>query len=217
LDPAGDQPLAARGEPGHTTHYSVIDADGGAVAVTTTLNSLYGNALMVTGAGFLMNNEMDVFTTRPGMPNQFGLVQGESNAIAGGKRMLSAMSPTIVLDAAGYVRLITGTPGGPTIITTVAQIVSNIVDFGMGVADASAAPRVHHQHLPDVLRFEVAGLRPEIVAELEARGHQVGGRSGYSGDVQSILVLPDGTLSASADPRRGGTALGVREDTQVLQ
>ena len=116
--------------------------------------------MTVPGAGFLLNNEMDDFAAKPGAPNQFGLVQGEANAVAPGKRMLSAMTPTIVLDPAGRVRLVTGSPGGSTIITTVAQMISNVVDFGMDLPEATAAPRLHHQHLPDVLRYERGGLRP---------------------------------------------------------
>ena len=209
--------MAAYAEPEHTTHYSIVDGAGNAVAVTTTINSLYGNLVTVAGAGFLLNNEMDDFTSKPGTPNQFGLVQGEANAIAPGKRMLSAMTPTIVTDPAGSVRLVTGSPGGSTIITTVAQMISNIVDFGMDAGDATAAPRLHHQHLPDELRFEVGGLDPAVEAQLRAMGHNVLARPGYQGDTQSIVVLPDGTLTGVADPRRGGAALGVQAARQVVQ
>ena len=127
--------------------------------MTTTLNSLYGSGVTVTGAGFLLNNEMDDFTSKPGVPNQFGLVQGEANAIAPGKRMLSAMAPTIILDPRGRLRAVTGTPGGSTIITSIAQMVSNIVDFDMDVATAELAPRLHHQHLPDTLRYRSTAWR----------------------------------------------------------
>jgi gamma-glutamyltranspeptidase/glutathione hydrolase len=190
------------GEGANTTHYSIIDGAGNAVAVTTTLNSLYGNRVTVAGAGFLLNNEMDDFTAKPGTPNQFGLVQGEANAVAPGKRMLSAMTPTIVLGPDGRVRLVTGSPGGPTIITTVAQIVSNVVDWEMDLVEATAAPRMHHQHLPDILRFEQGGLTPDAVAALRAMGHAVEERNGYQGDSQSILVQPDGRLVGVGDPRR---------------
>ena len=200
-----------------TTHYSIVDIHGNAVAVTTTINSLYGSLVMVQGAGFLLNNEMDDFTSKPGVPNQFGLVQGAANAIAPGKRMLSAMTPTIVLDPRGRVMLVTGTPGGATIITSVAQVVSNVVDFGLDAAGAASAPRLHHQHLPDTLRYEKRGLPAATVAGLRAMGHAVAERDGYQGDVQSIVVLPDGGLSAVADPRRGGAAVGVREVRQVVQ
>jgi gamma-glutamyltranspeptidase/glutathione hydrolase len=198
-----------RREGEHTTHFSVVDKAGNAVAVTTTINSLYGNLVTVAGAGFLLNNEMDDFAARPGTPNQFGLIQGERNRIEPGKRMLSAMAPTIVVDPNGRVKLVTGSPGGPTIITTVAQIISNIIDFEMNVADASAAPRLHHQHLPDVLYYERDGLRDAVVTALGARGHTLEARRGYQGDTQSILVLPDRTLAGVADPRRGGVALAV--------
>jgi gamma-glutamyltranspeptidase/glutathione hydrolase len=195
----------------HTTHYSIMDSRGNAVAVTTTLNSLYGSRITVTGAGFLLNNVMDDFTSKPGVPNQFGLVQGAANAIAGGKRMLSAMTPTIVLDPRGRVKVVTGSPGGATIITSVAQTVSNFVDFGMALAAATAAPRLHHQHLPDMLRFERGGLDSSVVVQLRARGHDVSERSGYQGDVQTIFVLPDGRMSGVADPRRGGAAVSVEQ------
>ena len=201
---------AAEGE--HTTHYSIVDGKGNAVAVTTTINSLYGNLVTVTGAGFLLNNEMDDFTAKPGAPNQFGLVQGERNAIEPEKRMLSAMTPTVVLDDKGRVKLVTGSPGGPTIITTVAQIVSNVIDFGMDVASATAAPRLHHQHLPDILYYERDSLTADVVAGLQALGHTVQARSGYQGDTQSIFVLPNGTLAGIADPRRGGAAVSVRRN-----
>ena len=198
-----------RREGEHTTHYSIVDGRGNAVAVTTTINSLYGNLVTVAGAGFLLNNEMDDFAAKPGTPNQFGLVQGEVNAVAPGKRMLSAMTPVIVLAPDGRPRLVTGSPGGPTIISTVAQIVSNVVDFGMDGAAATTAPRLHHQHLPDVLRYERGGLTPATVAALRAMGHTVQQRGGYQGDAQTVVVLPDGTLAGHADPRRGGAAVGV--------
>jgi gamma-glutamyltranspeptidase/glutathione hydrolase len=214
VDPAlGPAPV----EGTHTTHFSVVDRAHNAVAVTTTLNSLYGNLVTVAGAGFLLNNEMDDFAAKPGTPNQFGLVQGEANAIQPGKRMLSAMTPTVVLDPQGRVELVTGSPGGSTIITTVAEVVSDFVDFGMDVATAVAAPRLHHQHLPDVLRYEKDGLRPEVVAALRAMGHDVRERPGYQGDAESIAIRPAGTLVGVADPRRGGAAVGVGEVMEVVQ
>jgi gamma-glutamyltranspeptidase / glutathione hydrolase len=216
----GPSPVAAGAgarEGEHTTHYSIIDGSGNAVAVTTTINSLYGNLVTVTGAGFLLNNEMDDFAAKPGTPNQFGLVQGEANAIEPGKRMLSAMTPTILLDSGGRVRLVTGTPGGSTIITSVAQIVSNVVDFGMDLQTAMAAPRLHHQHLPDVLRYENRGLHTPVVERLRAMGHPIEERPGFQGDVQSILVRSDGILVGVSDPRRGGAAVGIGEVRQVVQ
>ena len=208
-------PLHHEGE--NTTHYSIVDAMGNAVAVTTTINSLYGNLVTVEGAGFLLNNEMDDFATLPGSPNQFGLVQGEPNAIQPGKRMLSSMTPTILLNPDGRLELVTGSPGGATIVTTIAQIISNVVDFDMDIASATAAPRLHHQHLPDVLVFEHAGLADETQRALRMRGHTLQERSGYQGDTQSIQILPDGTLVGSADPRRGGAAVGAREARAVVQ
>ena len=207
----------ARREGANTTHYSIVDARGNAVAVTTTINSLYGNAVTVEGAGFLLNNEMDDFAAKPGTANQFGLVQGEANAIVPGKRMLSAMTPTLVLDSARRVRLVTGTPGGSTIITSIAHTVSGLVDFRLDAAGLATMPRLHHQHLPDTLRFERGGLSPATVASLRAMGHAVVERDGYQGDVQSIVVMPDGTLHGVADPRRGGAAVGVAEQRRVVQ
>ncbi len=203
----------------HTTHYSVVDAEGNAVAVTTSINSWYGGKVVVEGAGFFLNNTMDDFSAKPGTPNQFGLVQGERNAIAPGKRMLSAMSPTIVEDAEGELFLVTGTPGGGTIITTVLQLIFNVIDHGMNVAQAVHAPRIHHQHLPDLVFFEYGGLMPEVVNALTALGHTVRERDpgppdayftgGMSGDAQMIMVMPDGSLAGWSDPRRGGRAVGV--------
>jgi gamma-glutamyltranspeptidase/glutathione hydrolase len=201
----------------NTTHYSIVDGLGNAVAVTTTLNSLYGSGVTVTGAGFLLNNEMDDFTSKPGVPNQFGLVQGSANAIAPGKRMLSAMAPTIILDPRGRLRAVTGTPGGSTIITSIAQMVSNIVDFDMDVATAELAPRLHHQHLPDTLRYEKRGLEDSTVARLRQMGHAVAEREGFQGDVQTIIVLPTGYVTGASDPRRGGAAVGLGEVRRVVQ
>ena len=202
----------------HTTHYAVVDAEGNAVAVTTSINSWYGGKVVVDGAGFFLNNTMDDFASKPGTPNQFGLVQGERNAIGPGKRMLSAMSPTIVEDADGNLFLVTGTPGGATIITTVLQSIFNVVDHGMNVVQAVHAPRVHHQHLPDLVFHEYGGLGGATASALEALGHTVLERDpgppdayftgGMSGDLQLIMAMPDGSWTAWSDPRRGGTALG---------
>jgi len=200
--------LGAPAEGENTTHLSVVDADGNAVAVTTTLNSFFGSKVTVAGAGFVLNNEMDDFTAKPGTPNQYGLVQGANNAVGPGKRMLSAMTPTVVLNPAGDLFFVTGTSGGATIITTVFQTIVNVIDYGMNVVQAVNAPRIHHQHLPDQIRFEQGGLPPAVVSDLEARGHIMSERGGVSGDVQAIMVMPDGTLEAAADPRRGGAAVG---------
>ncbi len=191
-----------------TTHFSIVDRDGNAVASTTTLNSWFGSKVVVRGAGFLMNNEMDDFTSKPGVPNVYGLVQGKANSIQPGKRMLSAMTPTIVVDPEGRTDLVTGTPGGATIITTIFQIVSNHIDFAIPVRSSVDAPRVHHQHLPDIVRYEPSGLPAEVIAELQRRGHVLEERRGISGDVQSIQVRDDGSLLGASDRRRGGLALG---------
>lgn len=201
-------------ENGETTHLSVVDRDGNAVAVTTTINSFFGSKVTVTGAGFILNNEMDDFSARPGFPNQYGLVQGEANAIQGGKRMLSAMTPTIVVNPEGHLLLVVGSPGGATIITNVFQQISNLVDFGMGVRKGVNAPRLHHQHLPDRIQYEPGSLSAEVVSALEAMGHEMNERirSGevypFIGDVQAVLRLPDGSLAGASDHRRGGAAVG---------
>ncbi len=191
-----------------TTHYSIVDSAGNAVAVTTTLNGGYGSKVVVRGAGFLLNNEMDDFTSKPGVPNVYGLVQGAANAIEPGKRMLSAMTPTIVIAPDGRTELITGTPGGGTIISTVFQIVTNHIDFGLSPTQSVDSPRFHHQNLPDLIRYERGGLSDEVVRALRSRGHNLRERDGISGDVMTIHVRPDGTLVGAADRRRDGKALG---------
>lgn len=196
-----------RDESENTTHYSIVDGAGNAVAVTTTINSWYGSKVTVARAGFVLNNEMDDFAAKPGTPNQYGLVQGENNSVGPGRRMLSAMTPSIVLDPAGELRMVTGTPGGATIITTVFQTISNVLDYGMNVVQAVNAPRVHHQHLPDQIYYEFGGLDLATVEALEALGHRVVERGDVSGDVQAILI-ENGLLMAWSDPRRGGSAVG---------
>ncbi len=214
---SSDTNAAPQPESLNTTHYSILDGSGSAVAVTTTINSLYGSLVTVAGAGFLLNKEMDDFAVNPGTPNRFGLVQGERNAVGPEKRMLSSMSPTILLDASGGVKLVTGSPGGPTIISSVAQMISNVVDFNMDICTATAAPRLHHQHLPDVLYYENSGPAPDVVSALRTMGHSPEARPGYQGDTQSILVLSDGTLAGIADPRQGGAALSVRQTRAVIE
>jgi len=199
---------AERAEGEHTTHFSIVDPDGNAVAVTTTINSLYGSKVSVAGAGFLLNNEMDDFAASLDTPNQFGLLQGENNRIEPGKRMLSAMSPTVVLDPDERLFMVTGSPGGPTIITTVWQTISNVIDHGMDASAAVRAPRVHHQHLPDRIEYEPGGLADDVVEALRALGHTVRERRGVSGDAQLILVGAGGTLTGQSDPRGGGFAAG---------
>ncbi|MCP5154671.1 MAG: gamma-glutamyltransferase [Ectothiorhodospiraceae bacterium] len=183
-----------------TTHFSVVDAAGNAVANTYTINFSYGAGIVAAGTGILLNNEMDDFSAKPGIPNAYGLVGGEANAVGPGKRPLSSMTPTIVLrDGKPY--LVTGSPGGSRIITTVAQVVMNVVDHGMNIAAATAAPRVHHQWLPDELRVE-DGLSADTLDILTARGHVVAVKNAM-GSTQSILRTDDGLYGAS-DPRRPG-------------
>ena len=190
-----------------TTHYSVVDQEGNAVSCTTTLNDLYGSAVTVAGAGFLLNDEMDDFATAPGKPNIYGLVQGEANAIAPGKRMLSSMTPSIVLDPEGRVLMLVGTPGGPRIITMVYHVISNVIDHHMPLPEAVVAPRMHHQGLPDTLRVERGGFPPATLDSLRARGHAIG-LGGYWGDVEAIIRSPTGWQGVS-DPRRGGGGAGL--------
>lgn len=190
----------------NTTHYSVVDEAGNAVSCTTTLNNSFGSAVTVSGAGFLLNDEMDDFATAPGKPNMYGLVQGEANAIRPGKRMLSAMTPTIVLGPDGEVKLVVGTPGGPTIITQVYHVISNVLDHGMALPDAVAAPRLHHQALPDSIRVEAGGFLPAVLDSLRARGHGITERAKW-GDVQAILRTPAGWVGVS-DPRLAGGGAG---------
>ncbi len=189
-----------------TTHYSVVDAEGNAVSCTTTLNNSYGSAVTVTGAGFLLNDEMDDFATAPGMPNMYGLVQGEANAIAPGKRMLSAMTPSIVLDRDKRLHMVVGTPGGPRIITMVYHVISNVIDHRMSLPDAVAAPRMHHQALPDTLLVEADGFLPATLDSLRAKGHGISAQ-GLWGDVEGIIRTAGGWQGVS-DPRRGGGGAG---------
>jgi gamma-glutamyltranspeptidase / glutathione hydrolase len=197
-------PAAAGGS--STTHYSVVDAEGNAVSCTTTLNESYGSAVTVTGAGFLLNDEMDDFATAPGKPNMYGLVQGEANAIAPGKRMLSAMTPSIVLDPSGQLYMVVGTPGGPKIITMVYHVISNVIDHRMPLAQAVTAPRMHHQALPDSVQVEDDGFTATTLDSLRARGHRISFRGNW-GDVEAIIRTPEGWQGVS-DPRRGGGGAG---------
>ncbi|MGA2133861.1 MAG: gamma-glutamyltransferase [Bryobacteraceae bacterium] len=191
-------------ESSQTTHYSIVDGDGNAVAVTYTLNFGYGDGVTVPGLGFLLNDEMDDFAAKPGTPNGFGLVQGEANAIQPNKRPLSSMTPTIVTRG-GKVDLVVGSPGGPTIINSVLEVILNVVDFGMNVQDAVNWPRIHHQWLPDQLVME-RGFSPDTIALLKARGHQVR-VIGAIGEVAAI-ESHDGWLEGAADPRTEGAAKG---------
>ncbi|NKF51630.1 gamma-glutamyltransferase [Shewanella sp. WXL01] len=187
-------------ESNQTTHYSVVDKWGNAVSNTYTLNFSYGSGLVAAGTGILLNNEMDDFSAKPGTPNAYGLIGGEANSVAGNKRPLSSMSPTIVMkDGKPYI--ITGSPGGSRIINITLQIIMNVIDHGLNIAEATAAPRVHHQWLPDYLRVE-RSLNQDTIKLLESKGHKV--KVGNSiGSTQSIVVTEDGKFGAS-DPRRAG-------------
>jgi gamma-glutamyltranspeptidase/glutathione hydrolase len=193
----------------NTTHYSIVDGEGNAVALTYTLNSSYGSGVVIDRAGFFMNNELDDFTVRAGYANQFGLVQSEANLIGPRRRPLSAMTPTIVVDPQGELLMVVGSPGGPRIITAVAQTIMNVIDFQMDVRNAVDAPRIHHQLIPDEIQFEQNGLEGRTVGILSSYGHRISPRTFYFGDVQLIIRGADGTLYGASDPRReGGRALG---------
>ena len=175
------------------------------MAVTYTLNGGYGSGVTVPGLGFLLNNEMDDFSAHPGSPNSAGLIGGDANAIVPAKRPLSSMTPTIVLRD-GKLYLVLGSPGGPTIISSVLEVIQNVVDFGMSIQDAVAWPRFHHQWLPDALHVE-RGVSPDTVALLRARGYAVE-YTGSMGEVAAILV-ENGRLQGAADPRVDGKAAGL--------
>jgi gamma-glutamyltranspeptidase / glutathione hydrolase len=188
-----------------TTHISVIDKEGNAVAVTTTLNDSYGSKTIVGGAGFLLNDEMDDFSVKPGVPNMYGAVGGEANAIAPGKRMLSSMTPTLVLKE-GKPFLVIGTPGGTTIPTSVYQTIINVIDFGLNTVEAVNKPKFHHQWLPD--RIDVEKTFPQdIRSALQKMGYTVNER-GPIGRTEVIKVLPDGRFEAVADSRGDDGAEG---------
>jgi gamma-glutamyltranspeptidase/glutathione hydrolase len=189
-----------------TTHFSIVDAAGNAVSNTYTLNGAYGSGVTIPGTGILMNNEMDDFTAQVGTANMFGLIQGEANAIVPGKRPLSSMTPTFVFKNGALV-LVTGSPGGPTIINTVLQIITNVIDFNMSVAQAVEAPRIHQQWMPDVISFEHQGLSADTAVALKAKGQNIKERAsyegGYQGDGESIAIDPKtGLRYGAADPRK---------------
>lgn len=194
-------------EASETTHFSVVDKDGNAVANTYTLNGGYGSGVTIEGTGILMNNEMDDFTSKPGVPNANGLIQGEANAVARGKRPLSAMTPTFLLRE-GKLFLVIGSPGGPTIINTVLQVIVNVVDFGFTIQEAIDGPRFHHQWLPDELRMENQGFSEDVTKALEVRGHRLAFR-GFMGDAQGIMLEPKtGMRLGASDPRGDGLTIG---------
>ncbi len=184
-----------------TTHYSVVDKWGNAVSVTTTLNGKYGNGIVVDGAGFLLNNEMDDFSIKPGHPNKYGLIGKEANSIQPKKRMLSSMTPTIVENPSGELVLVLGSPGGSTIITTVAQIIINIIDYNMSISEAVSAPRFHHQWLPDVVFYEDGGLPTKTIKALKDKGYVFHKRKSI-GEANCIQIPSNGVIFGAADSRR---------------
>ncbi len=215
---AAAHPMAPPGrEPENTTHYSVVDGEGNAVAVTTTLNALFGSKVTAEGLGFLLNDEMNDFSIKPRVPNMFGLIQGPANAVGPGKRPLSAMTPTIVVRD-GRPFLVLGSPGGPRIISTVANILMGVVDYGLNIQEAVNAPRFHHQWLPDVLRLENTGFSPDTLKLLESRGHRIefGSRDQdelrvhpYWSDGECIAIDPKtGERWGASDGRGNGKAVG---------
>jgi len=193
-------------ESDETTHYSIYDSFGNAVSTTTTLNSSYGNNIVVDGAGFLMNNEMDDFSSKPGEPNIYGLIGGEANAIEPGKRMLSSMTPTIILKE-GKPYLIVGSPGGSTIITVVLQVVLNCLDFGMDIKKAIDMPRIHHQWLPDSIDYEPFALTSDVKENLIKIGHNPGIVTEL-GRVEGILIDDENLIWGATDPRGYGGVAG---------
>jgi gamma-glutamyltranspeptidase/glutathione hydrolase len=190
-----------------TTHYSIVDPMGNAVAVTTTLNGSYGSKVFVEEGGYFLNNEMDDFSSKPGVPNMFGLIGGKANAIAPQKRMLSAMTPTIV-ERNGKLAMVVGTPGGSTIITSVLQTLLNVFEYDMNIQTAVSTPRFHHQWLPDVVIFEPNLFSQSLMDSLQKKGYDI--KEQYSriiGRVDAILISEDMSLSTGADPRGDDTAV----------
>ncbi|UIR55525.1 gamma-glutamyltransferase [Sphingobacterium sp. SRCM116780] len=189
-----------------TTHFNIVDTEGNAVSITTTLNNTYGSRVFVTGAGFILNDEMDDFSVKPGVPNIYGLVGGKANAIAPHKRMLSSMTPTIV-EKDGKLRMVVGTPGGSTIITSVFQTIINVIDFNQDAQQSVTASRFHHQWLPDQIDVEEKAIAPQVRKSLENTGYKISPR-GNIGRVENIIMLPNGKLQTGADPRGDDTAAG---------
>jgi gamma-glutamyltranspeptidase/glutathione hydrolase len=192
-----------------TTHFTVVDAEGNCVSNTYTLNDSYGSKVVMKGTGILMNDEMDDFAAKPGTPNAYGLIQGERNAVAPRKRPLSAMTPTFVLRPDGTLWFAVGSPGGPTIINTVLQVITNVVDFDMNIQQAVDAPRIHHQWLPDEITYEPFGLSADTFRALETRGHRLVAKPRYMGDAQGIMIEEKtGVRLGASDPRNYGEPVG---------
>jgi gamma-glutamyltranspeptidase / glutathione hydrolase len=212
LEVGGGNPASY--ESADTTHFTIVDAAGNVVSSTYTLNDSYGSGVTAKGTGVLLNNEMDDFTSKPGVPNDYQLIQGEANSIAPKKRPLSSMTPTIVLKD-GKVAFAVGSPGGPTIINTVLQVVLNVIDFNMDISEAIAAPRFHHQWLPDEIYWEQFEFPADVRAALEAKGHKfrrvagAGTTPGDIGDAHGVAIDPvTGMRMGTSDPRLGGVAVG---------
>jgi len=197
-------------ESDETTHFTVVDPDGNAVANTYTLNNSFGSAVVAKGTGLIMNDEMDDFAAKPGTPNLYGLIQGERNAVAPRKRPLSAMTPTFVLRKDGSLWFTVGSPGGPTIINTVLDVITNVIDYNMNIQQAIDAPRIHHQWLPDELVYEPYGLSGDTQKALAARGHKLVDKPRYLGDCEGIMIEEKtGIRLGATDPRRSdGLAVG---------
>src|SRR5690606_17724368 len=189
-----------------TTHYSIVDKYGNAVSLTTTINGSYGSCVWVHGAGFLLNNEMDDFSVKPGIPNMYGLLGGKANAVAPGKRMLSAMTPTIV-EEDGKLKMVVGTPGGSTIITSVFQTILNVLEFGMTAQESVSAARFHHQWKPEYIDVEEKAIDSKTRESLQQDGYTINKR-GPIGRVENIVILPNGRLQTGADPRGDDKAAG---------